>query len=506
MTTYRLTDKMNGMKSAVLVLLVALVSAALAIAGYRYVDNRNEGLALITQEHLAQYARQQIPSRSSAGNPDFVRAAALVTPAVVHVKTRYDGSGRSVYGMFGAYPTRGAGSGVLITHDGYIVTNNHVIENVAAIEVVLPDKRSFTAKLIGGDPSTDLALLKIDGKNFPVVPLGDSDKVQVGEWVLAVGYPFSLNSTVTAGIISAKSRSIGILNRQSQRYYSNATQIASSTAIESFIQTDAAINSGNSGGALVNAAGQLIGINAAIASQTGSYAGYGFAIPVNLMQKVVNDFRKYGKVRRGYMGVNFPVPAVEDQVLRARGVDPATVQGVYVLGVLPESGAAAAGLMEGDIIKSIDGVRVMSSTELSERIARYQPGDKVQLTYLRNNRLLKAEVTLTGEEDERENSSRSDLALNLQEKLGAGFAPLPESAKQKYGLETGVLVTGVISGGFFDVAGIPEGTIISTINGRDVSNLSDIDKALRASRSRLVRVVGIMPDGTGFVFSFPLGT
>ncbi|MDX5435645.1 MAG: trypsin-like peptidase domain-containing protein, partial [Pontibacter sp.] len=392
------------MKQAGITLLIALIAAALAIAGYRYVDQNEIGFAPEGRE--LQLVNGRGASNSSAGYPDFVRAAAQVTPAVVHINTMYGGAGQTarnpIYGLFGLpetpTPASGSGSGVFITRDGYIVTNNHVIESASDIEVVLTDKRSFKAELIGLDPGTDLALLKVDGKDFPVVPLGNSDSVQVGEWVLAVGYPLSLNSTVTAGIISAKGRSIGILNRPSQNSYGEPDQ-AANTAIESFLQTDAAINPGNSGGALVNANGELIGINAAIASQTGSYSGYGFAIPVNLMQKVVNDFRKYGEVRRGYLGVSFPAPVVEDEILKARGIDPASVRGVYIMGVQAGSGAEEAGLKEGDIVQGIDGVRVTSSAELSERIARHHPGDKVELTYQRDGKSRSTVVELKGDAD-----------------------------------------------------------------------------------------------------------
>ncbi|MBW7468732.1 trypsin-like peptidase domain-containing protein [Pontibacter aydingkolensis] len=495
------------MKSAGLVILIALLSAALAIAGYRYFDNR-ESISLFGEENRALLSDiNPSASVSSAGNPDFVRAAAMVTPAVVHINTQYDRavvSGNPFYGNQ-AVPAHGSGSGVLISPDGYVVTNNHVIENASAIEVVLPDKRTFSAKLIGRDPDTDLALVKVKGSDLPVVPLGNSDSVQVGEWVLAVGYPFSLNSTVTAGIISAKGRSIGILNRQSQDYYADPSQPGFNTAIESFIQTDAAINRGNSGGALVNTDGKLIGINAAIASQTGSYAGYGFAIPVNLMRKIVNDFRKYGEVRRGYLGVSFPAPAAEDDLLRQLGVDPASVKGVYVTGIQSGSGAAAAGLKEGDIIQKIDGVSVTSSSELSERIARYNPGDKVQLTFLRDGRTRSANVVLKGEEEARRASGAERSEDSFQARLGATFAPVPDRMKQQYRLRSGVYVTAVQRNGFFFKAGIPEGTIITSINGIPVNNTSDMEKAIAATRNNMVRIVGITPDGAGFVFSIPLG-
>ena len=496
------------MRNTVIVVLIAVLSAALAIAGYRFFEDRQQIGPIGLDEQQVQFVNRQGSGISSAGNPDFVRAAAMVTPAVVHINTTFAGTGSNiVYDFFGnahrVPPSRGSGSGVLISPDGYIVTNNHVIEKASAIEVILPDKRTFEAKLIGRDPSTDLALLKVEGKNLPVVALGNSDSVQVGEWVLAVGYPYSLNSTVTAGIISAKGRSIGILNRPSQDNYAYQDEVSANTAIESFLQTDAAINPGNSGGALVNSDGQLVGINAAIASRTGSYTGYGFAIPVNLMRKIVSDFRKYGEVRRGYLGVSFPSPAVEDEILKQRGINPATINGVYIMGVQPGSGAADAGLKEGDVIQSINGVRVNSSSELSERIARFNPGDKVQLSYLRDGRERKARVELKGEESESRLTDATESALAT--KMGASFAPVPESIKQRYRIKGGLYVTDVKRGGFFDMAGIPKGSIITSINGISVSSLADMNKALKASRGNMVRLVGVTPDGTGFVFSFPLG-
>jgi len=505
------------MKKGFPVLLIALISAVLAIAGYRFVDKRfskgDSNYFYSGETAPVKFVNNRSVTSSSVGNPDFVQAAGAVTPAVVHIKTTYSGrasGGSPLDDFFGSPQSSGqamaSGSGVLITPDGYIVTNNHVIENAAQIEVILPDKRSFRAKLIGRDPSTDLALVKVDGTNLPIVELGNSDVVQVGEWVLAVGYPLSLNSTVTAGIVSAKGRSIGILDRPSRESYQGGSGVAAGSAIESFIQTDAAINPGNSGGALVNATGQLIGINSAIASQTGSYAGYGFAIPVNLVKKIVSDFRKYGEVRRGYLGVSFPAPAVEDQMLRQQGINPASVKGVYITGVQPGSGAAAAGLKEGDIIQSIDGVQVGSSAEFSERIARHRPGDKVEVTYLRGGSTTNTNVTLKGAEAANavaDNTSTSGRGLHS--KLGAAFAPVPDQIKQRYGLRAGVVITDLQEGGFFESSGIPRGTIITSVNGQPVNSVADLNKALRASRSGMVRLDGMTPDGTGFVFNFPLG-
>ncbi len=321
---------------------------------------------------------------SNTNGLNFVPAAKAVTPGVVHIKTLYGNSNGTFPSNYGGgnVPAMGSGSGVVISKDGYIATNNHVVENATQIEVVFTDRRSFKAKLVGRDPNTDLALLKVEEKNLPVVELGNSDNIEVGEWVLAVGYPFSLNTTVTAGIVSAKGRSIGIINSGAPG--SGSPQ--ASSAIESFIQTDAAINPGNSGGALVDMDGRLIGINTAIASLTGSYAGYAFAVPVNLAKKILDDLKKYGEVKRGLLGVSFPAPAAEEQYLKQQGINPGSVKGVFITGIQKGSAADIAGLQEGDIIQSIDGTELFSSAEFSERIARHRPGDKVKLEFLRDGK------------------------------------------------------------------------------------------------------------------------
>lgn len=429
------------------------------------------------------------------GSVDFVAAAKAVMPAVVHIKTQIHSS--AAYGA--------SGSGVIIGKDGYIATNNHVVENAAVINVTLPDKRTFVARLIGRDPNTDLALIKVDADSLPIIPMGNSDLVQVGEWVLAIGYPLSLNTTVTAGIISAKARSIGIINRQDRNNPGGSEQNAGNTAVESFLQTDAAINSGNSGGALVNTSGYLIGINSAIASQTGSYAGYAFAIPVNLAKKILDDLKQYGTVNRGVLGVSFPSPSAEDQFMVQQGLDPANIKGVYITGVQTGSAAVAAGLKEGDIIQSIDGIQVNSSTEFSERIARHKPGDLIKLRYLRNNSSDTALVTLKGEAPK--NTAQANPPLqDIYNRLGATFAPITTEIKQRFNLNAGVVVTNVRRGGFFEQIGIPRGTIIAFINGRPINNPADIDAALLSAQSGLIRIFAIAPDGSKVVFDFSLGT
>lgn len=413
---------------------------------------------------------------------DFVNAAQLVTPAVVHIRTE-----------------SGLGSGVIIATDGYIATNNHVIDNAQSITVILPDRREFEAKLIGRDPNTDLAMLKINADKLPIVKLGNSDEVLVGEWVLAVGYPFSLSTTATAGIVSAKGRNIGIIEA-SQRQAAEQ----GSSAIESFIQTDAAINPGNSGGALVNTRGELIGINAAIASMTGSYAGYAFAIPVNLAKKILEDFKEFGEVRRGILGVNFPSPSIEDQFLKEQGIKPGTVNGVFITDIQPGSAAALAGLKAGDIIRKIDGQQIYSSSEFSERIARRRPGDEVKLTYLRDGKERNTTAKLKGEDKSRDLASNQSLN-EMYEKLGARFTPLSPALKQRLGLNAGVVVTEVSRNGVFGQLGIPRGTIIVYINGAEIQSPKDIDAALMEAGRARIQILAIAPDGSKVAFNFSFG-
>lgn len=435
---------------------------------------------------------------------NFTYAAKRVTAGVVHVRTVYADDGSRDMFFRQRMPVAGSGSGVTISTDGYIATNNHVVENASQIQVVYPDRRSFTAKLVGRDPDTDLALLKVDATDLPAITFGNSDNALVGEWVLAVGYPFSLNTTVTAGIISAKGRSIGIIDRSLPSANAQGRQF--STAIESFIQTDAAINPGNSGGALVNINGELIGINTAIASLTGSYAGYAFAVPVNLARKILEDLKAYGKVQRGLLGVSFPMPSVEEQYLRQQGIDPGTVSGVYIIGVQKGSAADAAGLREGDIITEIDGQPLSSSAEFSERIARHRPGDKVQLTYLRKGSKRTVSATLKGEESQPATAQNNQALREAYNKLGVRFAPLSNEMKERYGISSGVVVAEVMEGGFFDRIGIPRGTIITHINGKAVTSTEDVDAALSQTRSGRLQLLGIAPDGSRIAFSLSLGT
>jgi serine protease Do len=477
------------------VLFIILLSLAISCSNNKERANKS----VSTEDSVTHQTENVTAINTPSGNVNFVTASKMVMPAVVHIKINFNDS--SEYGA--------SGSGVIISPDGFIATNNHVIENASAIDVILHDKRTFSAKLIGRDPNTDLALLKIEANNLPVVKFGNSDKVQIGEWVLAVGFPLSLNTTVTAGIVSAKARSIGIINRPGSNRRQNNEAPKGNMAVESFIQTDAAINPGNSGGALVNTNGELIGINSAIASQTGSYAGYAFAIPVNLAKKILDDLKNFGEVKRGVLGVSFPSPSAEDQYLKQQGLNPALVNGVYIIGVQNESAAAEAGLKEGDIIQSIDGIVLNSSTVFSERIARHKPGDVIKLTYQRNGAIAIASVTLQSEEGVKIKNTEVNSGKALKEiynRLGANFAPLTAEIKQHFNLNTGVLVTQVRSGGFFDQAGIPAGTIIVFINGKPIHNPKAIDVALLSAQSGIIQILAIAHDGSKVVFDFSIGT
>lgn len=446
---------------------------------------------------------------------DFVAASKAATPAVVHIKTQYapsESGGMNplaqLFGMpyGGNMPQMGSGSGVIISADGYIATNNHVVDQTSGIEVILPDKRVFTAELVGRDPNTDLALIKIKGENLPTMKFGNSDNIQVGEWVLAVGYPFSLNTTVTAGIVSAKARSLGIIEGPGRGEPAGSVPSAGSTAIESFIQTDAAINPGNSGGALVNTNGELIGINSAIASQTGSYAGYAFAIPVNLARKILDDLKKFGTVKRGVLGVAFPSPSGEEYYLKQQGITPGSVNGVYITNVMDGSAAEAAGLKEGDIIQSIDGLQLTSSAEFSERIARHRPGDVIDLEYLRDGKSRKVSAKLQGEAAPQALARTNGSLEETYDKLGITLTPLSDEQKEYFGIQSGMAVSDVKRGGFFDRMGIPKGTIIAYINSKPINNRGDFDAALLSAREGMLQVFAIAPDGSKMIFNISLGT
>lgn len=516
------------MKKIGTTLLTAILGGAIAIGGFKLVESNQQDKLSFEERQQVYYAKNPGSEvMASTGNPDFTQAAAAVAPGVVHIKVtmtsrasqRGGGGGGSPFDMFEEFfgmpqqrrseprQAQASGSGVLISADGYVVTNNHVVEDADKIEVKLTDNRSFEAKVIGKDPNTDLALLKITGKDLPFVKLGNSDNVQIGEWVLAVGYPLSLQSTVTAGIVSAKGRQIGILGEQNQQGnpFGNRQQEEPlvNAAIESFIQTDAVINRGNSGGALVNARGELIGINAAIASTTGSYAGYGFAIPVNLMKKIMDDFVEFGAVNRGYIGVNYT--EINDKMRQDLKIT--DVNGLYVHDIVKGGAAEESGIKAGDIITKIDGVIIRSSSDLQERVARLRPKDKVKLVIKREGKEKEVSVTLKAEvkkkaEDSEGGSSKS--ATEIFNKLGASFVPAKDDQKKALGVAAGVVVTQVHKGGVFEYFGVERGLVITHVNGQPVNNVDDVEKALSSTKRNIVRIIGVPEKGSRVEFNVPI--
>ncbi len=509
------------MKKIGLSLLTALIGGAIAIGGYKLFENKQAEKMSFEEKQKVFYANNpEAEIISSTGNPDFTEAAAAVIPGVVHIKVtvtaRGSQRGASPFDMFEEFfgmpqqrrsqPRQGqaSGSGVIISPDGYIVTNNHVVENADKIQVELTDRRTFEAKVIGRDPDFDLALIKITAEKLPFVRFGNSDNVRIGEWVLAVGYPLGLQSTVTAGIVSAKGRQMGILGQSQQQspYGYPSEEPIVNTAVESFIQTDAVINKGNSGGALVNARGELVGINTAILSPTGAYAGYGYAIPVSLVKKIMDDFKEYGAVQRGYVGINFR--EVNEASRKEFGID--DLYGLYVADVVKDGAAEAAGIKKGDIITKIEGNVIYSSADLQERVARLRPGDKVKLTYKREGK--EKEVTITLKAQDLKKTSGSDeesnrSATEIFNKLGASFAPASAQQKKELGVSSGVVVTQVRRGGIFEYFGVERGLIITHVNGKPVNNVDEVETALAETKRNIVRIKGVSEGGT-VEFNFPV--
>ena len=507
----------NNFKKIGVMMLVGFVGGAFAIGAYKLLEEKGLSGLSLDERQKVYFTNNPSEITSSTGAVDFTQAAAMVTPGVVHVRTTYNRSMNQGVDPFGDMfedffgrrrkitpdqstpaPT-GKGSGVIVTSDGYIMTNNHVVQDAEKIEVILTDKRVLQAKVIGRDKNTDLALIKIEASDLPIVKLGNSDDVRIGEWVLAVGYPLTLESTVTAGIVSAKARKIGILTTENNRNNYDPENPPTDTSIESFIQTDAVINRGNSGGALVNTKGELIGINSAIASQSGTYEGYGFAIPVNLAKKVMDDFLKYGEVRRGYIGITFQ----ELNADNAKNFDTKEIDGLYINSVIEGGAADKAGIKKGDIIKKLNESDISTSSNLQEKIGVLRPGDKVQLTVLRDGALKSFNLTLKGEESTKIASNSDSNSKEVLSSLGAKFSPLTDVAKKKYGLSAGVIVSEVTPGKVFDMYDMPKGTIITSINGKAVNNNDQVLSALKQD-DKMVSLQGIVPDGSRFRVTFPI--
>ena len=483
------------MKKVFSFILVALISSAVSIGTFMWLNNNEPNHYSSAPEPTVKanaWPAAFAPASSQAIETDFTKAAEEVVHAVVHIKSTKmpDQQTRNFYGnpffdqFFGGQgysqqPRIGMGSGVIITKDGYIVTNNHVIKESDELEVTLNDNRTFNAKVIGTDEATDLALLKIEAEDLPIVKMGDSDKLKVGEWVLAVGNPFQLNSTVTAGIVSAKARNVGM---------------SGNMGIESYIQTDAAVNPGNSGGALVNTKGELVGINTALISETGNYAGCSFAVPSSIVAKVVSDIKQYGNVQRAILGVR--ISDINEALAKEKNLT--TKEGVYI-GVAEERRAAMdAGLEEGDVIVGINGVKIKNTGVLQEQISRYRPGDKITVEYIRDGKSNKKEITLRNYKGNTEIIKGTGIEI-----LGAAFKELSDSERREYGLRSGVQVDGIKDGKFRE-AGIRNGFIILRINDNTVSSAKDVEKIYdnimkRQSAEKVMFIAGIYPNGkTGY--------
>jgi Do/DeqQ family serine protease len=449
----------------------------------------------------------------NSGPADFTQAATAAIPTVVHITTKTnprqvnnnlpnqrnpfsDMFGDDLFDqLFGNgnrqqrnIPQQASGSGIIISDDGYIVTNNHVVAGADEVTVTLSNKKSYTAKVIGADPSYDLAVVKISGSNLPFMLYGNSDDTKIGQWVLAIGYPLTLETTVTAGIISAKGRTLG-LNRDK----TGSRQLA----VESFIQTDAAVNMGNSGGALININGQLIGVNSAIASPTGFYSGYSYAIPVNIVRKVVNDLIKYGSVQRGFLGAQYTdATGLTDEQKKQLQL-PASADGIYITNVIANGAAKAAGIKEGDIIRKIDNVDIFSGSDMQEQLSRFKPGDKVNVTYERNGSLTTVPVTL------KNSSGNFDIvkAETMADRLGADLITLDSKLAKSYGLSGGVIVKKINDGAINDQTRMRDGFIITKANGKAVKSVDELRAVIGTSKD--VKIEGVYP-GYEETFEYPL--
>lgn len=478
-------------KSKVFQLTVFLGAAYLAgLAGAYTLQSANQGLDLSRSlSESVEAARLPVNNGLSGSSNlpfDFTTAAELSTKAVVYIKTTSNVPQQSFNDwFFGDFfgnrqqSVVSSGSGVILSDDGYIVTNNHVVEKAIKVEIVLNDKQAYEAKVVGTDPSTDIALLKVEAKGLPTIPVANSNQVRVGEWVLAVGNPFNLTSTVTAGIVSAKGRNLNILNNIAP--------------IESFIQTDAAINPGNSGGALVNAKGELVGINTAILSRTGAYNGYGFAVPANIMSKVVRDLKEFGSVQRAFFGADV---LDIDAKLKAK-LKLNDFKGVYINGIAGYGPAKDAGLKEGDVLVSFNNVPVDSKAAFDEQLSYYRPGEKVSLTYLRDSKEKATVMLLTNTEGTTEVLKNEAVH---SAKLGADFEPISKLEKDKFKVSGGVRIIN-IGAGYMARLGLRDGYIITHINKTPITTPAEAIDILENIRGN-ISIEGLDQNGRKSYFSF----
>ncbi len=485
-------------KASMMLMLAGLLMAASCANTNQDVsndENKNEQQAPVSQvEQVQQPQVQRTAFLPAANTPDFVDAAENSVNAVVHIMTKVVKQSTTYNDFFGAllgqlygYPgqTRSNtmvayGSGVVLTPDGYIVTNNHVVEGADEVEVTFNNKVKRTATIIGTDPTTDLALIKVEASDLEFLTFGDSDNVRIGEWVLAVGNPFNLTSTVTAGIVSAKARNLSILGE--------------GTEVESFIQTDAAVNPGNSGGALVNTKGELIGINAAIASHTGSYEGYSFAIPSNIVRKVVDDLLLYGETQRGYIGVQ--IAELTEELAQQQGLE--NIEGVYVAELTEGGAAKMAGIKAGDVITSINGKKVNTKTQLLESVRQYRPGDQVEVGINRHGSHHSFTLTLLNEAGNMDVVKKGDSFYNAE--FGLMLQPVSRDEMSRLNIKNGLKIVEIRQGRFSGSG--TEGFIITTVNGYAVNSKTDLENAQRNARSRRNTIEGVYPNGMGVTFYY----
>ena len=504
------------MKQIFFTVCISAVTTLGVIWGYgTFIAKENTYAGQQTGVIPANYKYAGFGDGTTASNAiDFTIPAEAATPAVVHIKTKtnakqvnnnlpkkqqnnpfsdlfdddmlnqlFGGRGRN------SIPEqRASGSGVIISNDGYIVTNNHVVENADEIDVTLSNKKTYKAKVIGTDPSYDLSVIKIEAAGLPFLLYGNSDDVKIGQWVLAIGYPLNLETTVTAGIISAKARTLG-LNKDKNG--------DARSGVESFLQTDAAVNMGNSGGALVNTDGKLIGINSAIASPTGYYSGYSYAIPVNIVKKVIDDLIKFGTVQRGFLGVSFVNASdYNDDEKRKQGI-PVGTEGIYVSDVPTDGGAYAAGIRKGDILTKINNTAISSGAEMQGLISRQKPGDKLPVTYLRSGKENTVIVTLKNKAGNFD-VVKADVVLEL---LGGDFTTLDPRKAKEYGVAGGVIVKKINGGALNDQTRMKDGFIILKINEKEVKSVEEMKIVIGTNKS--ITISGFYPGYDG-VYEYPI--
>lgn len=497
-------------KQVLFTILISAATTGLVLFGYSRFEQPSDNLNFHDLNIPANYAGF-FDTKGYTGAPmDFTEAAAAAIPTVVHIKVKSTRTvdnnmpqrGNPFSDLFGddvwdqlfgqqqqrrrSIPQRAMGSGVIISEDGYIVTNNHVVENNEEIKVTLNNGRTYEAKVVGADPNFDLAVIKIDAEGLPFMLYGNSAKAEIGQWVLAIGYPLTLEATVTAGILSAKARTLGLNSRGGNVY-----------AVEAYLQTDAAVNMGNSGGPMVDTNGKLLGIISAIASPTGYYSGYSYAIPVDMVKKVVNDLIKYGSVQRGFLGAMYlDAGELTAQQKEANNI-PASAEGIYITNLVKEGAAAQAGIEIGDELRAIDGVEIYNSATLQQQLSHYRPGDKITVTYERDGKEKTIAVTLKNRAGTYDIIQRDDPSLVL----GAQLENLDKEQMREWNLEGGVIVRRINPGVLQEQTRMRDGFIIIRANGIDIKNIEELKAAIKDERH--VTVTGIYP-GYNETFQYPL--